>query len=174
MVTPLSATCLAKSPSRKESARPLLWTAGTVVTVTPPTLRDAPKRTTTDCEDWPPAFAIFLAKNEAISEPTKSWAFLATTIFTVLDFGVTLTEKSGLPHSPAFWGGLNKVPQMIAMHMGQQHCVDVSKARIVRSAHGAPGIVENPCAIRILENHRAVEGTEFVVVTAQRRDLDSL
>src|SRR5215475_15495665 len=85
-----------------------------------------------------------------------------------------LAGKIRLAALPRVWGGLNKVPQMIAMHMGQQHCVDVSKARIVRSAHGAPGIVENPCAIRILENHRAVEGTEFVVVTAQRRDLGSL
>jgi len=49
--------------------------------------------------------AIFFAKDEAISEPTRSWDFLATTMVTVLDFGVTLTEKSGLPQSPAFAEG---------------------------------------------------------------------
>jgi len=63
---------------------------------------------------------------------------------------------------------------MIAMHMGQQHCVDISEARIVRSTYGAPGIVKHARAIGIFEYHRAVKGTELVVVAAELRDLDGL
>jgi hypothetical protein len=83
----------------------LLCTAGTVVMCTPPTLAFAPKRTNCTCLGSPPATFSLWAKKLPISEPTTSFAFFATTILTVLEFGVTLTEKSGLAQLPAFASG---------------------------------------------------------------------
>jgi hypothetical protein len=53
----------------------------------------------------PPAAFIFTEKNAGISPPTMSRAFLPAAMLTVFEFGVALTDKSGLPHSPALAAG---------------------------------------------------------------------
>ena len=49
---------------------PLAWTAGTVVIVTAPNLREPPKRTSCDALGSPPNALSFAAKNFGISENT--------------------------------------------------------------------------------------------------------
>ncbi len=80
---------------------PLLCTAGTLATLTPPTSRSPPKRTSWTCAGSPPTAATFFWKNEAISPPTRNLAFFPTTMLTLFELGVTETEASGLPQSPA-------------------------------------------------------------------------
>ena len=63
------------------------------------------------------------------------------------------------------------VADMVAMHVADQHGVDLTEARIVHPGDRAPGIVEDARAVRILEDHRPVEAAELALMAAQRRDL---
>ena len=48
--------------------------------------------------------------------------------------------------------------------MRQQYDVNRTQTRIARADHGLAGIVENPHARRILENHRPVERAKLARV----------
>jgi len=61
---------------------------------------------------------------------------------------------------------------MVAMHMAQQHAVDLPQPFVLRPAHRAPGVIKDARAVRVLENHRPVEGAELAGMAAQGRDLD--
>src|SRR5881394_919633 len=67
-----------------------------------------------------------------------------------------------------------RIADVVAVHMREEDGVDLAEPRIAGAAHGAPRVVENARAVRILEDERAVEGAELPVVAAERRDLDGL
>ena len=89
---------------------PLECAAGTVVTVTPPTIRDAPNRTSCDFDGSPPEAFSLAEKNFGISLPVTIIASFANAISTTLVFGTVTTEKSGLPHVPAFGADRRRSP----------------------------------------------------------------
>jgi hypothetical protein len=62
--------------------------------------------------------------------------------------------------------------QVVVVDVREQHGVDLAEPRIVRTADRESGIVEDARPVRILENERAIEGTEFAVMASQRRDFD--
>jgi hypothetical protein len=64
------------------------------------------------------------------------------------------------------------VPYMIAMHMADQDDVYLAQARIIRTGNGSAGIIQHAGTVRIFQNHGTIEGAEFTVVTAERRNLD--
>ena len=64
------------------------------------------------------------------------------------------------------------VAEVIAVRVADQDGVDLAEARIIRAAHRASGVVQDARAVRILENHGAVQPTELAVVAAERRHLD--
>ena len=109
----------------------LRCTAGTLATITLPTMVCAPKRTRrTSLAGSPPRDFTFAWKNECISPPTISGACLPSTMLTKFEFGVTLTDKSGFWQAPAR-RGLDQVAEMVAVHVGEQHRVDLAEARVV-------------------------------------------
>jgi hypothetical protein len=55
---------------------------------------------------------------------------------------------------------------MITVHVADKERVDFSKARVLGPGDGAAGVVKNPCAVRILENHGTVELAEIAVMAA--------
>ena len=57
------------------------------------------------------------------------------------------------------------------MHVREQHAVDFPEPRVVRAAHRAADVVEDARAVRVLEDERAVEGTELAVVASHGCDL---
>ena len=61
---------------------------------------------------------------------------------------------------------------MVTMHMADQHCIDITETRIVRSGDGAAGIVEDARTVGILEDQCPVEAAELPVYASQRRHLD--
>src|SRR3546814_2638967 len=61
---------------------------------------------------------------------------------------------------------------MVAMDMAQEDEVDLAEPGIVGPENRAPGIVEDPRAVGILEQQGAVVGAELAVMGAERRDLD--
>src|SRR5688572_24324736 len=91
--------------SRNAGSTPLVCVAGTVATLTPPTLPRAPKRTSWTCFGSPPADFTLAARKVCMSLPAKIVDFLAAATIVVIEFGVTLTENSGFPQVPAFADG---------------------------------------------------------------------
>src|SRR5437868_7176815 len=67
-----------------------------------------------------------------------------------------------------------RIADVVAVHMREEDGVDLAEPRVAGAAHGAPRVVENARAVRILEDDRAVERAELAVVAAERRDLDGL
>ena len=41
---------------------------------------------------------------------------------------------------------------MVAVYMAEEHRVELAEPRIVAAAHGAPDVVEDSRAVRVLEN----------------------
>ena len=66
------------------------------------------------------------------------------------------------------------VANVVAMNVADEHDVDATEPRIVRANHGAPGVIEQACAVGILEDESAVETAELTHMTAKRRDLHRL
>src|SRR5438067_3992022 len=64
-----------------------------------------------------------------------------------------------------------RVADVVAMHMREEHGVDLAQARIAGTAYGAAGVVEDARAVRVFEDERAVEGAELAIVAAERGDL---
>ena len=58
--------------------------------------------------------------------------------------------------------------QMIVVHMAQQHRVDLPEPRVVRPAHGEPGVVQDARAVWVLEHQRAIKRAEFPIVASER------
>lgn len=53
------------------------------------------------------------------------------------------------------------VSQVIVVDTAEQHGGDSAQLRIVGATHRAAGIIENPRAVRVLEDQRPVENGEF-------------
>lgn len=66
------------------------------------------------------------------------------------------------------------VAHMVPVHMADQHHIDPAQAGIIRAGHRAPGIVEQPGAVRVLQQKGAIESAELAVMTAQRSDFDNV
>ena len=62
------------------------------------------------------------------------------------------------------------VTDVVAVHVADQHCVDLAQARIVRSGYRATGVVKQAGAVRILEDQGAVELAKLAFLTAEWRD----
>jgi hypothetical protein len=62
------------------------------------------------------------------------------------------------------------VAQMIAMDVAQQHRVDLAQPRVVGTPHRAPGVIEDPRAVRVLQDQRPVEAAELAVMASQGCD----
>ncbi len=62
------------------------------------------------------------------------------------------------------------VAYMVTVHVTHQDGVDIAEPWILRARHGAAGIIENPRAVGVFENHCTVEFTELAVVASQRSD----
>ena len=56
--------------------------------------------------------------------------------------------------------------------MADQDGVDLAEARVGAPGHGAARIVEQPRAVGVFQDQRAVEAAELALVAAERRDLD--
>lgn len=56
---------------------------------------------------------------------------------------------------------------VVAVHMADQQDVDFAETRVVRTSNRPAGIIENPCSVRVFEDHRPVELTELVVLKPQ-------
>jgi hypothetical protein len=66
------------------------------------------------------------------------------------------------------------VADVVAVHVGDQHHVDLAQARVVGAGDGAARVVEHARAARVFEDQGAVERAELALLAAQRRDLDVL
>ncbi|MNC88051.1 hypothetical protein D3C83_38320 [compost metagenome] len=56
--------------------------------------------------------------------------------------------------------------QVIPVDVRQQHGINLAEPRVVRAAHREPGVVEDPGAVGVLEDHGPVEGAELAVMAA--------
>ncbi len=75
---------------------------------------------------------------------------------------------------PGVGPGAVPVAQVVAVDMAQQHAVDAPQPLVVGAAYRAPGVIEQPRAVRVLEDQRPVEAAELAGVAAQWRDLHVL
>ena len=63
------------------------------------------------------------------------------------------------------------VADVIAMHVANQHDIDLAQSWIIGTGDGATGIVEEAGAIRIFEHQGAVKLAELALLASQRSDL---
>src|SRR5205085_12284531 len=61
-----------------------------------------------------------------------------------------------------------RVADMVAVHVAEEHGVDLAESWIIRAAHRAADVVEDARAVRVLEDERPIEGAELAVVRAHR------
>ena len=63
---------------------------------------------------------------------------------------------------------------MVAVHVRKQNQVDIAEPRVVAAGQIVRGVVQQPHAGRILENHRSVVRAQLAGMGAYRRDLHVL
>ncbi len=67
-----------------------------------------------------------------------------------------------------------RLADVVAMHVADQHDVDLSQPRVGAAGHGVARVVEHAGAVRVLEDEGAILRAELAVDAAERRDLDGL
>src|SRR5690606_37339675 len=60
---------------------------------------------------------------------------------------------------------------MVTVHVAQQYGVYLTEARIVGPSHRPADIVEQTCAVGVLEDERAVESAELALMATEGGDL---
>ena len=65
-----------------------------------------------------------------------------------------------------------RIADVVAMHMADQDDVYLAQPRVARACHRAAGVVEDPRAVRVLEDHRPVLRAELARLATERRHLD--
>jgi hypothetical protein len=119
----------------------------------------------------PPFAFSFAAKNAGISLPVTIFDFFAIAMFDGErvrhrgDRGVGLLARSRVGRA-----GVD-VARVVAVHVGDEHDVDLAQARIVRPGDGAARVVQDTRAVRVLEDERPVLRAELAVDAAQRSHL---
>ena len=122
----------------------------------------------------PPLAFSLAAKKAGISLPVTIFDFLASAMFTALEFGIADTDMSGLSQLPEFGALLCALPDVVAVHVAHEDDVDLAEPRIVRAGDRAARIVEDARAVRVLEDQRAILRAELAVDAAERRHLHGL
>jgi HD superfamily phosphohydrolase YqeK len=60
-----------------------------------------------------------------------------------------------------------RIAEVVAMHVADEHDVDLAQARIVGAGHGAARVVEHAGAVRIFEDQGPVLRAELAVDAAR-------
>jgi hypothetical protein len=105
------------------------------------------------------------AKNGGISLPVTIFDFLASAMFTALEFGMPKPTCPGSRRCRR-WRLVVRVADVVAVHVAHEDDVDLAEARVGRAGDTAAGVVQDARAVRVLEDQRAVLCAELAVEAA--------